>query len=130
MKDETPRKYSRFLCNRPHRVFECLKRGKLAALVMENERHDEEISIASMSLLSVIPPNVGEQSSSHMYVETVVKGKKLRATGDIGAGKVYMAKELTDEISLPYKKRKGLCEGSQCEEPPNPRNYLRYGHPI
>jgi len=31
-KDEVPKKYSHFLCNGPHGVFECPKRGKLAAL--------------------------------------------------------------------------------------------------
>ena len=54
-KDETPRKYSCFLCNMPHRVVECSKHGKLAVLVMEKERHEEEKHIASISLLSDIP---------------------------------------------------------------------------
>ena len=36
-KDEAPRKYTCFLCNGPHRVFECPKRGKLASLVEERQ---------------------------------------------------------------------------------------------
>ena len=53
-KDKAPKKYSCFLCNRPHRVFECPKHAKLVVLVMEEERQEEEGKIASMSLLSVI----------------------------------------------------------------------------
>ena len=41
-KEEAPKKYTFFLCNGPHRVFECPKRGKLAALVMGEERQEEE----------------------------------------------------------------------------------------
>ena len=59
-KEEAPKKYTCFLCNGPHRVFECPKRGKLAALVTEEERQEEEGRIASMSLLSAIQTKVGE----------------------------------------------------------------------
>jgi len=41
-------------------VFECPKREKLAALVMEEERQEEEGRIASMSLLSAIQTKVAE----------------------------------------------------------------------
>jgi len=37
-KDEAPKKYSCFLRNGPHRVFECPKRGKLADLIIEEEK--------------------------------------------------------------------------------------------
>jgi len=103
-KEEAPKKYTCFLSNGPHRVFECLKHSKLAALVMEEERQEEEGRIASMSLLNAIQTKVGEQSSSRMYVETKVRGKKLQATVETGADTVYMAKELADKIHLPYKK--------------------------
>jgi len=53
---------------------------------------------------------VGEQAISRMYVEIKVGGKKLQATVDMGADKVYMEKELVDEISLPYKKEKGYVK--------------------
>jgi len=53
-KEEVPKKYTCFLCNRPHRVFEYLKRGKLAPLMMEEERQEEEGRIASIALLSAI----------------------------------------------------------------------------
>jgi len=110
-KDEAAKKYSCFLCNRPHRVFECPKREKLAALVMEEERHEEEISIASISPLSATQSKVGEEAGSRMYVDTVVSNKKLQATVDMGADKVYMAKELTDEIGLTCKKENGYVKG-------------------
>ena len=97
-KEEAPKKYTCFLCNGPHRVYECPKRGKLAALVMDEERQEEEGRIASMSLLSAIQTKVGEQAGGRMYVETEVGGKKLQATVDTGADTVYMAKELADEI--------------------------------
>ena len=46
-----------------------------------------------------------------MYVKDEVGGKKLPAMMDIGEGTMYMAKGLTDEISLPYKEKKGYMKG-------------------
>jgi len=61
-KDKTPKKYSSFLCNGPHRFFKCSKHGKLAALVIEEERHKEE-TIVSISLLNAIQSKVREQAN-------------------------------------------------------------------
>jgi len=44
---------------------------------MEKERHEEEISITSISLLSAIQSKLEEPVSSCIYVETEVRGKKL-----------------------------------------------------
>jgi len=85
---------------------------------MDEERHEEEISIASILLLSATQSKVGEQAGSRMYVDTGSGGKKLQATVDMGVDKVYMAKELTDEISLPYKKEKGYVKGVNAESLP------------
>ena len=57
-KDEAPKQYSCFLCNGPHRVFECPKRGKLASLVQEAEKQGEERTIASLKLLNAIQAKV------------------------------------------------------------------------
>jgi len=46
-----------------------------------------------------------------MYVETEVGGKKLQAVVVTEADTVYMAKELADEIHLPYKKERGYVKG-------------------
>ena len=53
-----------------------------------------------------------------MYVETEIGGKKLQVTVDTGADKVYMAKEIADEISLPYKKEKGYVKGVNAKSLP------------
>ena len=53
-----------------------------------------------------------------MYVETEVGGKKLQATGDTVADTVYMAKELADEIHLPYKKERGYVKGVNAKSLP------------
>lgn len=105
--DSSKSKISCFLCNGPHRAFECPKRGKLAALVMEEERRDEEKKIASMQLLNAIQAKVEEQPRGRMFVETEIGGKTFKALVDTGADTVYMAKELADEIGLPYTKEKG-----------------------
>jgi len=110
-KYEAPKKYSYFFCSGPHRVFECPKRGKLAALVMEDERQEAEGKIASISLLSAIQTKVGEQTDGRMYIETEVEGKKLEAMVDTEPDTIYMAKELANEIRLPYKKEKGYVKG-------------------
>ena len=67
-KDKAPTMYSCFLGNRPHRVFNCPKSGKLAAVIMEEERQEEEGKIAFMLLLSAIQMKVEEQPGDHMYV--------------------------------------------------------------
>ena len=83
---------------------------------MEKERQEEETSIAS--LLSVIQSKAGEQAGGRIYVETKVGGKKLPATVDTRADKVYMEKELADKISLPYKKKKGYVKGDNAQSLP------------
>ena len=65
-KDEAPKKYSCFLCNEPHWVFECPKCGKLAALVMKEERQEEKGKIAFMLRLSAIQTKVEEQPNGRM----------------------------------------------------------------
>ena len=89
-------------------------------LVMEEKRHEKETSIALILLLSVIQSKVGEQVSNRMYVETKVGGKKLQATVDTRANKVYMATKLADEISLPYKNEKGYVKGVNVTSLPIP----------
>jgi len=79
-KDETPEKISCFLCNGSHQVFECLKHGKLAASVMEEEMQEKEGRVASVTLLSVIQAKAGEQTNGRIYIQTKVGGKKLQAT--------------------------------------------------
>ena len=74
---------------------------------MEEERHEEETSIALISLLRAIQSKGGEQAGGCMFVETEVGDKKLQAMVDTGADNVYMAKELTDKISLPCKQEMG-----------------------
>jgi len=46
-----------------------------------------------------------------MYAGTKVGTKKLQAMVSTGADIVYTAKELADEIILPYKKEKGYIKG-------------------
>jgi len=69
-KEEALKMYSCFLGNKPHCVFECPKHGKLAALVMEEEKQEKEGRIALMSLLSVIQIKVGEKIGGCMNVKT------------------------------------------------------------
>jgi len=85
---------------------------------MEEERQEEEGRIASMSLLSVIQTKVGQQPSGRMHVETEVGGMKLQPTVDTGVDTIYMAKELADEIHLPYKRERGYVKGVNAKSLP------------
>ena len=85
---------------------------------MEEKRQEEETSVASISILSATQSNVGEQAGSRMCVDTEVGDQKLQATVDMGADKVYMAKELADEISQPYKREKGCVMGVNAKSLP------------
>jgi len=72
-KDKAPKKYSCFLCNGPHRAFECPTKGKLAALLQgEEEKQEEERRIASFKLLNAIQAEVEGQPHGRMYVETII----------------------------------------------------------
>ena len=51
-------------------------------------------------------------------MDTEVGGKKLQATVDTGADTVYMAKELADEIHLPYQKERGYVKGVNAKSLP------------
>ena len=90
-KDEAPKKYTCFLCNGPHKVFECPERGKLASLVQEEEKQEEEKTIASLKLLNAIQAKVEGQPRRRMYVETIINGKSLQAMLDTGGDTVYLS---------------------------------------
>jgi len=45
-----------------------------------------------------------------MYMETIINGKLVQAMLDTGAKTVYMAKELANEVGLPYTKEKGYMK--------------------
>jgi len=85
-KDESSKKISCFLCNGPHWIFELLKCGKPAALVMEQEK---EKKIPSMPPLSALQKKVEGQPIKLMYVETEVIGKKVQPTMDTEPDTMY-----------------------------------------
>jgi len=57
-KTDAPWKYSCFLCNRPHQVFECPKKGKLAAIIQKEEEQEEK-KIASLKVTQCNPCESG-----------------------------------------------------------------------
>ena len=109
--DSSKLKIECFLCSGAHRAYDCPSRGKLAAIIQEGERREEERRIASVKLLNAIHAKVEERPQGRMYVETLIKGKPLNAMLDTGADTVYMAKELADEVGLLYKKEGGFIKG-------------------
>jgi len=84
----------------------CLKSGKNVVPVMEDEKQEGEKKIVSISLISVVQTKVGEQFGGRMYVEIEVEVNKFQVTMNTGADNVYIAKELVEEINLPYKKER------------------------
>lgn len=52
-KNGSSKKISSFLCHGTHYVFECLGRGKLGVLVIEEDRQEEN-NIALMTVISAI----------------------------------------------------------------------------
>lgn len=73
---------------------------------MEDEKQEGEKKIVSISLISVVQTKVGEQFGGRMYVEIEVEVNKFQVTMNTGADNVYIAKELVEEINLPYKKER------------------------
>ncbi|KAF2322832.1 hypothetical protein GH714_031229 [Hevea brasiliensis] len=116
---ESPRaKFTCFICNGPHRAFECPKRGKLAALVSEETEPSEERHVASLQLLSAIKAKVKGQNQGRMLVEAGVHGTPVVALVDTGADTIYMSTQLADEIRLPYEKVQGSVKGVTAESMP------------
>jgi len=115
--DESPRKYSYFLYNGPHRVFEYPKKGKLAALV-QGEEEKEKKKIASLKLLNVVRAKVEKQPRGRMYVETLINGKPLQILLDTGADTIYMGKEFANEFGLLYTKEGGYVKGFNAKSLP------------
>ncbi|XP_048228420.1 uncharacterized protein LOC125369605 [Ricinus communis] len=111
-RSSSPEKLACFICDGPHRAYDCPKRGKLGALVItEEEKQEEERRITSLRLLNAIQAKVEQKPHGRMYVETNIGGKSIQAIVDTGADTVYMAKEVADSIGLPYKKEKGFIKG-------------------
>ena len=104
-KTDAPRKYSCFLCNGPHRVFEFLEKGKLAT-ILQKEEEQEEKKIASLKLLNAIYAKVEKQPRGRMYVETLINGKPLQALLDTRAHTVYMARSLSMKLASPTSRRR------------------------
>jgi len=61
-----------------------------------------------MKLLNLIHAKMEGQHRGQMYMETITKGKPLKAMLDIGADMVYMAKELAEKIDLLYTEESAL----------------------
>ena len=79
----------------------------LATLFPEEERQEEERRIASLKLFNAIQAKVEGQLRRCRHMETIINGKPLQAMLDMVADRVYMAKELTDEVaSFPTPRRK------------------------
>eukprot|EP00257_Ricinus_communis_P019332 XP_015578290.1 uncharacterized protein LOC107261709 [Ricinus communis] len=118
-RSSSPRKLACFICDGPHRAYDCPKRGKLGALVItEEERQEEERRLASLRLLNAIQAKVEQKPRGLMYVETNIGGRSIQAMVDTGADMVYMAKEVADSIKLPYKKEKGFIKGVNAKRLP------------
>ncbi|KAG8611914.1 hypothetical protein MANES_S041516v8 [Manihot esculenta] len=98
-----------FICEGPHRAFNCPKRNALAALI--NKMEDEEKEQGGVASMGLLPPKKGDLPKGRVYVEAKVLGKKIKAMVDTGAEKVYMDKGLAEEIGLSYSKHKGYVKG-------------------
>ncbi|KAG8652724.1 hypothetical protein MANES_06G126602v8 [Manihot esculenta] len=100
-----------FICDGPHRAFNCPKRNALAALIKEMEEEKEQGGVASMGLLPTIESKKKDLPKEQIYVEAELLGKKIKAMMGIGAKKVYMDKGLVEELELSYSKHKGYVKG-------------------
>jgi len=81
-----------------------------------------------MKLLNAILAKVEGQSCGCMYMKTIINGKPIKAMKDMRADTVYMAKELVDDVDLPYTRGRGLANevNAQCL---HLRCFLKHPHP-
>ncbi|OAY24333.2 hypothetical protein MANES_17G001483v8 [Manihot esculenta] len=74
-----------FICDGPHRVFNCAKCNSLVALIKEmQEEEKEQGGVASIGLLSTIKTEKKDLLKGRIYVQAKVLGKKIKAMEDWG----------------------------------------------
>ncbi|CAL1380625.1 unnamed protein product [Linum trigynum] len=101
-----------FLCNGPHKVRDCPKKSKLAALekqegeTKENAREDEG-KIGSMRRLGAAKFGANEVSKGRFFVITQFEGGESKALVDTGATDNFLRVEEAERLGIAYERRQG-----------------------
>ncbi|XP_073057363.1 uncharacterized protein [Primulina eburnea] len=92
-----------FICNGDHGMRDCPKRGKLTALVAEQDHETDQEGPSRVNPLQFLGALHTDKSSSHkglMYVGVLINGKKVMAMVDTGATHNFVADRELQRLGL------------------------------
>ncbi|GAV83489.1 LOW QUALITY PROTEIN: gag-asp_proteas domain-containing protein, partial [Cephalotus follicularis] len=91
-----------FLCDGPHHANECPKKGRLTALIQEEDQR-REAKMGSFQFLNAVkakvhvPKNAPEGT---MFVETTIGGQPIKALVDTGATNNFISEDMGKRLCL------------------------------
>ncbi|GAV67223.1 Chromo domain-containing protein/gag-asp_proteas domain-containing protein, partial [Cephalotus follicularis] len=92
-----------FLCDGPYRANECPKKGRLTALIQEDDQRREEAKIGSLQFLNAVKAKVHvpkDAPDGTMYMETIIEGQPIKALVDTGATNNFISKDMAKRLCL------------------------------
>ena len=111
-----------FLCQGPHKAFECPMRNKIAALCQDEEKEQrEDPKMSCMQLLSAVKASTSGAKVEHMgrmYAKPMVQGKESRALIDTGATHNFIKKEEAQRLGIQFKEEQGWLKAVNSDAKP------------
>ncbi|GAV61392.1 gag-asp_proteas domain-containing protein, partial [Cephalotus follicularis] len=101
--DQPKPKLACFLCDGPHRANECLKKGRLTALIQEEDQRREEAKMGSLQFLNAVKAKVHVPKNAPkgtMFVETIIGGQPIKALVDTGATNNFISEDMGKRLCL------------------------------
>ncbi|GAV89136.1 LOW QUALITY PROTEIN: gag-asp_proteas domain-containing protein, partial [Cephalotus follicularis] len=101
--DQPKPKLACFLCDGPHRANECPKKGRLTALIQEDDQRREEAKMGSIQFLNAVKAKVHvpkNASEGTMSVETIIGGQTIKALVDTGATNNFISEDMANRLCL------------------------------
>ncbi|GAV67228.1 gag-asp_proteas domain-containing protein, partial [Cephalotus follicularis] len=101
--DQPKPKLACFLCDGPHRANECPKKGRLTALIQEDDQRREEAKMGSIQFLNAVKAKVHVPKNAFegtMSVETIIGGQTIKALVDTGATNNFISKDMANRLCL------------------------------
>ena len=96
---------------------DCPKRGKLAAIVENNENEKEILKLGSIMLSSIKTKRSARQKGL-MFMDIMVAGKKMNAIVDTKASNLFMSEIAAKKLGLRVKKYNGWIKTVNFKEVP------------
>ncbi|GAV66072.1 Asp_protease_2 domain-containing protein, partial [Cephalotus follicularis] len=98
--DQPKPKIACFLCEGPHRANECPKKGRLTALIQEEDQRREEAKMGSLQFLNAVKAKVHVPKNSGLRPTTTIGGQPIKALVDTGATNNFISEDMGNRLCL------------------------------